>query len=857
MAVIGTFGSFTAARLGIYASQASLNVTGNNIANINTKGYTRQRMDLASLYSGGADRYANMFNMNVGYGVLCTGVSQLRDPYLDIRFRNEQASLGAQEAKLSGLSDLSAVFDEVGKGDYDFGIIENQLNDFKSQLQNLSGKIGSEEYDTLVRSSAATLVKLFNTAAKELDVQYDNKVNQLKSDIESVNTILSNIRDLNVQIRDAALYGDKALELRDTRNVLIDELSSYMKIDVTYTTEKIDQYSEVEKIVINLADTSPAINLVDGIYATQLMMPEELPKPNPDYDPTDPRGMAYLDWAGKPTDNPREAAPMLNPDDGKYVSAADPNKFTNDPKDAAKVENDTTKFPFLDKNGKPVATADEAAKRPNLDPATKDTLPFLDENDQPTADPAAGSIANKGQYLDKKGKPTDDPDKAALVENENRQQYLEWVEDATDPNGGKYVPTNNINKAALQKNDKTPYDPDFKEGMKYLDANGDPTDDEDLAAKVPNAMDGEKELNMYRIQLDALKDAKGRCRRDEHDRLIKEITDLDDVTLQGSLQAVRELLTEEGEFLSEEDLKFDPEAATKRGIPYYEKTLDFLAKTFAEAFNKANQIEPGILYKSSETDPATGLNYFVDKDNNPIKDTAGNPIPSNATKVDPNDNKEYYVDSEGEFILTDPADPATKIPVTDVKVDGELREYLLDNGAVVKDEYDYYDGGVLFSNNGAGNDTANIDAKNISISKGWGETTVRLLNTKEPNINGNTTKGSNIKHMINLMNEKVTYYTDDVQADAAHGKYFVGTFQEMYRNISTTLADDRRTTTILYNSYDGNVLNLENNRQSISGVDLNEEATNMMQFQKSYSAACRLLTTIDSMLDKLINGTAI
>ena len=46
MAVIGTFGSFTAARLGIYASQSSLNVTGNNIANINTKGYTRQRMDL-------------------------------------------------------------------------------------------------------------------------------------------------------------------------------------------------------------------------------------------------------------------------------------------------------------------------------------------------------------------------------------------------------------------------------------------------------------------------------------------------------------------------------------------------------------------------------------------------------------------------------------------------------------------------------------------------------------------------------------------------------------------------------------------------------------------------------------------
>ena len=70
MAVIGTFGSFTAARLGIYASQSSLNVTGNNIANINTKGYTRQRMDLYSLNSMGSPRYANSFNVDIGYGVV-------------------------------------------------------------------------------------------------------------------------------------------------------------------------------------------------------------------------------------------------------------------------------------------------------------------------------------------------------------------------------------------------------------------------------------------------------------------------------------------------------------------------------------------------------------------------------------------------------------------------------------------------------------------------------------------------------------------------------------------------------------------------------------------------------------------
>ena len=73
MAIIGTFGSYTAARLGIYASQASLNVTGNNIANVNTNGYTRQRMDLRSIYGGAVDRYVSKYSVNIGYGVLVDG----------------------------------------------------------------------------------------------------------------------------------------------------------------------------------------------------------------------------------------------------------------------------------------------------------------------------------------------------------------------------------------------------------------------------------------------------------------------------------------------------------------------------------------------------------------------------------------------------------------------------------------------------------------------------------------------------------------------------------------------------------------------------------------------------------------
>ena len=101
------------ARLGNYASQKGLDVTGNNISNINTTGYTRQVLDQISLRVGGKDRYSSTYDSRTGSGTLVTGISQIRDPYLDIRFRTEQASVGAMDAKLAGLEDLAGVLDDL------------------------------------------------------------------------------------------------------------------------------------------------------------------------------------------------------------------------------------------------------------------------------------------------------------------------------------------------------------------------------------------------------------------------------------------------------------------------------------------------------------------------------------------------------------------------------------------------------------------------------------------------------------------------------------------------------------------------------------------------------------------------
>lgn len=772
MAVIGTFGSFTAARLGIYASQSSLNVTGNNIANINTKGYTRQRMDLVSLHSDGNIRYANSYNLNIGYGVLAEGVSQLRDPFLDIRFRDENAKVGSYQAKLDCLEQMASILDEVGKGTGEFGIIEAQFNDLLAQLENFNGNAGVDVYDTTVRGSAESLTKLFRDYAEGLKTVENNKLNQLKEDVKTVNSLLTRIRDLSEQIREAGIHGDKALELRDDRNVYIDELSAYMKIDVSYDMEKIDEFSSVERINISIAGSgNPPIKLIQGIYGTQLTMPDTTAKRNPAYDPSKPQSNRYISQESTP---------------GNI-------KYTN-------VER-------------------EALRNENGDIITND---------------------NAGEALIK--------------------QMAGFENGISDAN--KYNPDN----------------------ARYLDKDGNPTDDPELAAQVDNAVEGSEENRLW-MSLEPLKDARGKFMKDQYHKDITESVDLTDNQLYGSLQAIREFLTEKGEFSSADDRLFDPEATQKRGVQYYKKSLDALAKKFADELNKANRLDFG---QVSEAYKQNANGEFIDKDGNVIRDKDGNAI--TAAEFDDLADDIAELDSlreELKKVLADKTlDETAKeterqriqtaidaLEQTDIPGRSEAlyeKMELLRQSGDLTTEWAFYNGGVLFSNHGDTNDPTGINASNITISSAWSTGDVRILNTKKPDTliedpNGgpdkvlsHTTADDNIYHIINLINKDFDYLPSEIVDNAADGtkKYFTGSFQERLSDINSILALDGQTTATLYNNTTTTqALVLENSRQSVSGVDLNDEATNMMVFQKSYAAACQLMTTLDSMLDKLINDT--
>lgn len=225
-----TFSGFTIAQLAMTASQRAIDVTGQNIANINTKGYTRQRVDLISFNTRGADNTSTGPGSKIGYGVHITGISQIRDPFLDVQFRNQIAKVGTADAKQATLDQLADIFDETDKD-----ALKTALSSLSSSLDELASRANSSENDSIVRSRAQILVNYIHQKAADLKSVREETINGLEStDIPAINSLLSDIGELNDAIWKSQVQGNPSLELLDQRNEKFDELAGYLPITVTY-----------------------------------------------------------------------------------------------------------------------------------------------------------------------------------------------------------------------------------------------------------------------------------------------------------------------------------------------------------------------------------------------------------------------------------------------------------------------------------------------------------------------------------------------------------------------------------------------------------------------------------------------
>lgn len=225
-----TFSGFTIAQLAMTASQRALDVTGQNIANINTKGYTRQQVDLVSINLRGAEPTSSNPGSKIGYGVEVSGISQIRDPFLDVQYRNQIAKVGTADARQAVLDQLGDIFDETDKD-----ALKKALSDLSSSLDQLSSNANNSEFDSIVRSRCQVLLNYIHQKSADLKTTREESIYGLENtDIKTVNSLLSDIGELNDTIWKSQMLGNPSLELMDQRNSKLDDLASYLPISVSY-----------------------------------------------------------------------------------------------------------------------------------------------------------------------------------------------------------------------------------------------------------------------------------------------------------------------------------------------------------------------------------------------------------------------------------------------------------------------------------------------------------------------------------------------------------------------------------------------------------------------------------------------
>lgn len=215
---------------GLMASQAALDIVGQNVTNANTEGYTRKRLSLEA-----ANRKDLQFG-EMGFGVDMVEVQAIRDQLLARQIQSAASEIGGGEITDSVLGRIEDIFSEPGDTS-----LSSAMNEFWDSWQDLSNAPSDMTARQAVVDSSLTLTGRFGTLATSLSTLRSDLNEEIAADVEKVNQLLNDIASLNRNVADAELrQGANANDSRDARELKLKELSKY--IDISYVEDKQGRY---------------------------------------------------------------------------------------------------------------------------------------------------------------------------------------------------------------------------------------------------------------------------------------------------------------------------------------------------------------------------------------------------------------------------------------------------------------------------------------------------------------------------------------------------------------------------------------------------------------------------------------
>lgn len=223
-----TFFGLETAKRGMSTQQNALYVTGHNIANANTPGYSRQRVNFVQTTpypEVGMNRA--MIPGQMGTGVTAGTVERIREGFLDIQYQSENNKFGYWQSRAQSLSQMEDIMNEPSKNG-----LAAVLGEFWQSLQDLSTYPENEGTRRVVLQRAQSVVDTFHYVHESLTSIQNNIGSEIENNLQEINSILKQIGDLNRQIGAVEPNGYLPNDLYDQRDLLVDQLSNYLNVKV-------------------------------------------------------------------------------------------------------------------------------------------------------------------------------------------------------------------------------------------------------------------------------------------------------------------------------------------------------------------------------------------------------------------------------------------------------------------------------------------------------------------------------------------------------------------------------------------------------------------------------------------------
>lgn len=257
-----TFHGLETAKRSLMTQQTALQTTGHNVANANTAGYSRQ---VVNMIASKPMEAIGMMRSNapgqLGTGVEFNSITRIREGFLDTQFRNENKTYGSWSIQLDTLQKLETIVNEPSNTG-----LRAVMDNFWKSWHDLSENPEDITARKLVRETAKAVTDAFNQTGRQLDELSADITENIGVKANQINTALETISSLNLQIRRIEGIGDNSNDLRDQRDLLMDELSKIINVTSQETADGGFQVSMGGTVLV--ADNAFTPVTVEGLQAS-------------------------------------------------------------------------------------------------------------------------------------------------------------------------------------------------------------------------------------------------------------------------------------------------------------------------------------------------------------------------------------------------------------------------------------------------------------------------------------------------------------------------------------------------------------------------------------------------------------